>query len=492
MPKGPLWLAQQLIPPLLLTYFYYAWRVCTFEVGQIYSILPTLFIGPITILYLRLYLLPSSQSVPPKDPPLTVQSREIIFQCLLPAQAGAIRLAKSGAQGNSDGANRGMQEFTGEQHHEGNNEQEEGDSSPPPMVERCYRGKCGGRWKPARTRHCSQCRTCRGGFDHHCPFFANCLTAAYMPTFLALLLYTPPAILSLSSPLYKPFFHRASQAYATSWADERIRSWWWDWTWSWVVAGGPVGRYAGGVILGWRELDRIDAITREGDVGPGLRRLNVGLMLGFGVVLALISAGLAFSTITILLSGHLTIDRGRTSAHAQAVTAIYGLKIKGLPIPDELEEKLWRFSDRTWFFVPLPLPPRSSTPVDSSGTRASDPITDETPKSRSNRDPTPEEQERQQERQQEQEQDPLIKENQGVLVKGGAIIPTLTCERPYDHGPRKNMQIILGTEGYGWLLPWNALRPSRSREGLFLWPLAPGVESRLRAQAEKLQASRDI
>lgn len=34
-------------------------------------------------------------------------------------------------------------------------------------VPRC--SKCDNRWKPPRTRHCSICRKCRVGFDHHCP-----------------------------------------------------------------------------------------------------------------------------------------------------------------------------------------------------------------------------------------------------------------------------------------------------------------------------------
>ncbi|WVR00351.1 hypothetical protein IAU59_007494 [Kwoniella sp. CBS 9459] len=481
MSRGPLWLAQQLIPPLLLSYFYYAWKVCTFEVGPdliyrqlghpvlawVYSILPSLFISPITFLYLRLYLLPSSQSVPPFDPPITVTDDQAVYQCISPAQAKAIRLAdvniRNGTDANANNQSqtrrRGLQGILNE------------DDESIPEVERCYKGRCGGRWKPARARHCSQCGVCRGGFDHHCPFFANCLTAAHMRTFLALLLYTPPAIIILSSPLYMPLFHRARLAYTTSWADERIRSWWWDWTWSWVVAGGPVGRYAGGVILGWRELDRIDT-AREG--GAGVMRLNVGLMLVFGIILAMISAGLAFSTVTVLLSGHLTIDKGRSSAHGQAVSAIYALKIKGLPIPDELEAKVWRFSDKRWFFVPLP-----PSLGGSNDTRYDDRLGVTGSSLASNSSPNTEGQ-------------PINdEEDQGVLVQGGAIIPTLRDERPYDHGPKKNMQIILGTNrslsSWSWLLPWNALRTGISRDEMFLWPLAPDVETRLRIQAERLR-----
>ncbi|OCF40791.1 hypothetical protein I317_05403 [Kwoniella heveanensis CBS 569] len=454
----------------------------------IYAVLPTALIVPITILYLRLYLLPPSQSVPPFDPPAEIQDDKIMFECLSPAQAKAIRLANLHL--DSDGADNDRIDRAADTEDIAREGEDEGDRSgyrlPPVAVERCYKGRCGGRWKPARTRHCSQCGTCRGGFDHHCPFFANCLTAAYMRTFLALLLYTPPTILILSSPLYKLIFHRARQAYLLSWTDQRLRTWWWDWTWSWVVAGGPVGRYAGGVILGWRELERIDAVVGE---GAGLRRLNAGLLLGFGIVLALISAGLAFSTITVLLSGHLTIDKGRSSAHAQAVSAIYALKMKGLPIPDELEKKVWRFSDKRWFFVPLP----GISPVDPFERRSPDSAESSHPAFESDTDlaVSAGAKSRPGSIQADREgKESLLKEDQGVLIQGGAIIPTLNHERPYDHGPRKNMQIVLGIHGWRWFLPWNAVRRGISDEHvLFSWPLAPDVERRLRDQAERLRTA---
>ncbi|WVW86026.1 hypothetical protein I302_108064 [Kwoniella bestiolae CBS 10118] len=409
MGNSPTWLLQQLIPPLLLTYFYFAWKISTFEMGPrlieeahihswlalpgLYLLFPTLSILPITVLYLRLYLLPSSQSVPPLDPPSSVQNRQIIFQCLSPAEAKAIRLA--------------------------DNEEHDDDD---PMVERCYRGRCGGRWKPARARHCTLCKRCRAGWDHHCVFFANCLSAPYMRTFLALLLYTPPTILIISLPLYKPLLRRAKEAYTYSRADEGIRRRWWEWGYSWVIAGGPIGRYAGGIILGWRELDRMD----EGR--GGLMRLNVGLMVGFGIVLALITAGLAFTTLSLILKGNLTIDRGRSSAHAQALNAIHKLKIQKKHIPSQLEKNLSRFSDKRWFFIPLP-------------------------------------------------------EELQTSEKKGIVIPTLDRERPYDHGWKKNIEIVLGST-VSWILPWNAIRRGMGDE-VFLWPISEDVETRLREEAER-------
>ncbi|WWC91584.1 uncharacterized protein L201_006530 [Kwoniella dendrophila CBS 6074] len=346
MPTTLTGVLQHLIPPLLLTYFYFAWKICTFEIA----------------------------------PQLVSDNRIHPFFS-----------------------------FNHEDH-----------SDVEPMIERCYKGKCGGRWKPARSRHCSICERCRGGWDHHCPFFANCLSAPYMRSFLALLLYTVPTVFIISSPLYVPIFQRLKAAYLYSKSDQYIRENWWDWTYSWVVAGGPIGRYAGAAILGWRQLDRSD--------GGGIVRLNIGLMVGFGIILALISAGLAFTTITLLLEGNLTIDKGRSSAHQQALIAIEKLKQQNQPIPAGLIADLARFSDKRHFFVPLP------ATLQKPGRK-------------------------------------------------GIVIETLDHEKPYDHGWKKNLIIVLGLE-WSWLLPWNALKRGMGDE-VFIWPIKQGVERRLRKEAER-------
>lgn len=124
-------------------------RIIAYNVIFSLHVLPTLLIGSITALYLRLYLLPRSQSVPPYDPPLEVLNKRVMFACFL---------SQSSSRSSSN------LEL----------EPESGDvlliTEQEPEVERCYKGRCGGRWKPARTRHCTQCGVCRAGFDHHCPF----------------------------------------------------------------------------------------------------------------------------------------------------------------------------------------------------------------------------------------------------------------------------------------------------------------------------------
>lgn len=281
------WVIAQIVPPALLTYFGRTLYLCVTEIGpayfpaighpllgKAYSIASLALIPSISILFLRLYFLPSNQSVPPRDPPRDIALKSVIFECLSPSEAAVVR--------------------------RDNDEEHEGRENEP-VINRCWRGKCGGRWKPARARHCSECGTCRAGFDHHCGFvghswtpitscifeetdekFANCLTVPYLPTFMCMLSLTPPTILVLSSPLLLPIGRRAVSAWSKSWSDENVRRWWYEWPLSWIIAGGPVGRYIGGTILGWKALDRED--------GGGSLRVEMGILIGIGLILALMTA----------------------------------------------------------------------------------------------------------------------------------------------------------------------------------------------------------
>jgi hypothetical protein len=142
------------------------------QAGPVYEALygtsSTILISSIAALCLRLYLLPSTQSLPPFDPPDEIAEKRVIFECLSLDEARSISKSQhdlggltieeeNREDGIRDGQGQGQvqgQELVG-------------------MVNRCWKGKCRGRWKPARARHCSDCGVCRAGFDHHCPFVSR-------------------------------------------------------------------------------------------------------------------------------------------------------------------------------------------------------------------------------------------------------------------------------------------------------------------------------
>jgi hypothetical protein len=220
------------------------------------------------------------------------------------------------------------------------------------------------------------------------------------------------------------------EAFRLSRSDERF-DWWWDWWPSWIVAGGPIGRYGGGVALAWGEMDRQD--------GNSAFRLSTGILILVGLFLTMITVvglssvgvatklntqGLAYTTISLIRAGHLTIDRERARAHSRTRRAIAKLEHANQPVPGELMSALSRFGDVRYFYVPL---------LDHEG--------------------------------------------------AGEIVPTLAGENPYDLGAKGNWRQIMGP-GWGWLLPWQALTRGMGDE-IYNWPLAPSVESRLRAKAEE-------
>jgi hypothetical protein len=233
---------------------------------DLYSAFATICIANVTILYLRLYFLPKDQARPPYNPPQAILDNETIYECLSAAEAQAVALARRTSQSPlvSDEPTplHGLQAGL----------------LPPALVNRCYREGCNGRWKPARTRHCSLCGTCRAGFDHHCAIFANCVTAPHIPTFLSLLLCTPPTVLTLIAPLLVTLLRRCGAAWRIAGSSEVIRQRWWDWKPSWIIAGGPMGRWVGGLVMGWKMLDREDAGGLYGNV-----RLKIGVLVFLGV-----------------------------------------------------------------------------------------------------------------------------------------------------------------------------------------------------------------
>ena len=73
--------------------------------------------------------------------------------------------------------------------------------------------------KPERTHHCSQCKKCVYGMDHHCTFIGNCIGHANKKYFVLLMLYItimmlfvcciifPLAIYATIFPKRGPFYH---------------------------------------------------------------------------------------------------------------------------------------------------------------------------------------------------------------------------------------------------------------------------------------------
>ena len=66
----------------------------------------------------------------------------------------------------------------------------------------------------------------------------------------------------------------------------------------------------------------------------------------------------------------------------------------------------------------------------------------------------------------------------------GAIVETLDGETAYDHGRKRNWEIIMGP-GWNWIWPPNALlcKVGMSTEDIIHWPISPAVELRLREAA---------
>ena len=139
----------------------------------------------------------------------------------------------------------------------------------------CAKDDCNMRWKPPGTHHCSTCRVCRVGFDHHCPWVSevpaasnpryhlsislsyqlgNCVTTGRLKAFLSLLVLTSVTVPLASLPLLPPLRKHVVAALAASHADAWTTNIWWSRPYSWIVCGGPAGRWVVGTLLGFRVL----------------------------------------------------------------------------------------------------------------------------------------------------------------------------------------------------------------------------------------------
>ncbi|GAA5898194.1 hypothetical protein JCM8208_000179 [Rhodotorula glutinis] len=210
------WLGR-LIPLLLLVFAVRGYSLVLLEIipllwsrrpvlAALYSVAVHFLLVMTGISYFLVYLLPIE---PPrvKEPPLPVREKRVIFAC-----------------------------------------DEAGEPS------RCFRDRCDGAWQSTRTRHCRDCGTCRPIFDHHCAFVANDVCGSTLKPFACFLAYAA-ALLVVALVPFAPLQWRACREVVseTWWSDEMRERWWGGWR-GWI--GGPVYRYSGALLLGYRQYQR--------------------------------------------------------------------------------------------------------------------------------------------------------------------------------------------------------------------------------------------
>ncbi|GAA5828154.1 hypothetical protein JCM11251_002614 [Rhodosporidiobolus azoricus] len=177
---------------------------------------------------------------------------------------------------------------------------------------RCYRDRCNGAWQSIRTRHCRDCGTCRAGFDHHCAFMDNCVSASTFKPFFCFLVYAFFLLLSTLALLAPLQYRVAREVYQQTWRSDLLYRKWWNRKRSW--AGGPVYRYVGGLFLGFLHYPTIasdrplfvegvtthvfrqDSLTFAYDVPlyPSLAvpSLNTFLLVGFALMICAIAVAM--------------------------------------------------------------------------------------------------------------------------------------------------------------------------------------------------------
>ncbi|POW07889.1 hypothetical protein PSTT_07921 [Puccinia striiformis] len=92
------------------------------------------------------------------------------------------------------------------------------------------------------------------GFDHHCVWFAQCISITNtLKPFIQVLILGATAILTGAIPIYPIVLQHVRQVIRLTWSaqssGDTLRKIWWNRWWGW--AGGPVYRYIGGLCLGY-------------------------------------------------------------------------------------------------------------------------------------------------------------------------------------------------------------------------------------------------
>lgn len=170
---------------------------------------------------------------------------------------------------------------------------------------RCWRDSCNGRIKTFRMRHCGDCATCRVGFDHHCAWFDNDVTApSTLRPFISFLLSIPPLYTLGFAPLFRPTWRSFRGLAASAASDAHIDEVWWGRWYSWV--GGPV--------LRWIVALSLASKRRQEQAADAIR---APVVIALGAVFVLIASALAASSLGSLRRGLLTIDVERAKAYAR-------------------------------------------------------------------------------------------------------------------------------------------------------------------------------
>lgn len=172
---------------------------------------------------------------------------------------------------------------------------------------RCNRDNCRGRIKCFRTRHCGDCGTCRVGFDHHCAWFDNDITApSTLKHFIGFLLSIPPLYLVAFGPIFPTAWRVVRQIHVFAFSDTHLRETWWQRWYSWI--GGPAFRWIFGFGMAatkWSSMAE-ERLPHETPRAP--------VLVALGWVFAFVASSLATSSLMHLRHGRLTVDVERERA----------------------------------------------------------------------------------------------------------------------------------------------------------------------------------
>ncbi|GAA5873153.1 hypothetical protein JCM3774_000066 [Rhodotorula dairenensis] len=202
---------------------------------------------------------------------------------------------------------------------------------------RCFRDRCDGAWQTIRTRHCRDCGTCRPVFDHHCAFMDNCVAAETHKAFFCFVAYAAVVLGLGLLPLAPPQWVALRKVVRATWSSETMAQVWWRRWYCWL--GGPIWRYAGAILLGYRQYQsQSDGEPDKGDAGVANSalqrldslsspRLSTLAITGATTLILLIALSMVFVVIRNAARGLSTVQVERARAyHAQRKRAPLGLK----------------------------------------------------------------------------------------------------------------------------------------------------------------------